>query len=251
VSALAQAVRYLTIVPFPAGRLPTGTETPASLGAAAVWFPFVGLAIGVVVAFVERGTGRIFPPLLAGLIAVVTWKLLTGGLHLDGLADCLDGLGGHDAEHRLAIMRDSRIGAFGAMGLILVLLLDVGTLAEIPSGQRWRVLLMAPVVGRAMPVVLATYFPSARVDGHGADFQRGLRAFASPGAFAAAALVSFVALGWAGLLALGVALLVSVVFASVMARRLKGITGDVLGGAVELAELAVLLTVTAWISLQL
>jgi len=250
VSALAHAVRYLTIIPWPDRRRPPGEGLPASLGAAAVWFPLVGLGIGAVLALVERATARIFPSLLAGLITVVVWKLLTGGLHLDGLADCLDGLGGQDVEHRLAIMRDSRIGAFGAMGLILVLLLDVGALAEIPSPQRWRVLLVAPVVGRAVPVVLAGLFPPARSDGHGADFRRGLRSFAGPLALAIAALVSLVVLGAAGMVALGTAAVVAVAFASLMVRRLKGITGDVLGGTVELAELAVLLTVTAWVSLQ-
>jgi adenosylcobinamide-GDP ribazoletransferase len=221
-----------------------------SLGAAAAWFPIVGLGLGVVLALVERATARIFPSLLAGLITIVVWKLLTGGLHLDGLADCLDGLAGRDPDHRLAIMRDSRIGAFGAMGLILVLLLDVGALAEVPSPQRWRALLVAPVVGRSAPIVLARMFLPARPDGQGADFHRGLTPIAAPVALGVAALVSLAALGAAGVLAMGVAALVSVGFTSVMARRLNGITGDVLGGAVELAELAVLLTVTAWASLR-
>lgn len=250
-NGLARAVRYLTIVSWPAGRQPPEEGPPTSLGEAAPWFPLVGLGIGVVLVLVERTTARIFPTLLAGLITVVAWKLLTGGLHLDGLADCLDSLGGLDVEHRLAIMRDSRIGAFGAMGLILVLLLDVGALAEVPSPQRWQVLLVAPVVGRAVPVVLVGFFPPARLEGHGADFSRGLRSFASPLALGIAALVSLVVLGAAGGLAMGLAALVSGAFASLMARRLKGITGDVLGATVELAELAVLLTVTAWVSLRL
>jgi adenosylcobinamide-GDP ribazoletransferase len=251
VNGLVYAVRFLTIVPWPDRGRAHGPESPGSLGAAAVWFPVVGLGIGAVLVLVERATAWIFPMLLAGLITIVAWKLLTGGLHLDGLADCLDGLAGHDVEHRLAIMRDSRIGTFGALGLVLVLLLDVGALAEVPSPQRWRVLLVAPVVGRAVPVLLAGLFPSARPDGHGFDFRRGLRPFARPLAFAVAALVSLALLGAAGALAMAVAALVSLAFASVMSRRLKGITGDVLGGAVELAELAVLLTVTAWVKLRL
>jgi adenosylcobinamide-GDP ribazoletransferase len=250
VNGLAHAVRYLTIVPWPDRRLTPDPGAPTSLGAAAPWFPLVGLGLGSVLALGERATAQIFPTLLAGLITVVAWKLLTGGLHLDGLADCLDGLAGRDVEHRLTIMRDSRIGAFGAMGLILVLLLDVGALAEVPSAQRWRVLMVAPVVGRAVPVVLAWLFPPARLDGQGADFQGGLSRLAGPMAFGVAALVSLTILGRAGLLAMGSAGLVSGAFASIMARRLNGITGDVLGGAVELAELAVLLTVTAWLSLR-
>jgi adenosylcobinamide-GDP ribazoletransferase len=251
VNDLVYAVRYLTIVPWPDRRGTVGTgHAPVALGAAAAWFPLVGLGIGVVLALVERATARIFPTLLAGLITIVVWKLLTGGLHLDGLADCLDGLAGRDVEHRLAIMRDSRIGSFGAMGLILVLLLDVGALAEVSPPHRWRVLVVAPVIGRAIPVVLARLFPPARPDGQGADFRRGLRPLAGPLALGVATLVALGVLGAVGVVAMGVAALVSVAFASVMVRRLNGITGDVLGAAVELAELAVLLTVTAWVSLR-
>src|SRR5262245_46438983 len=112
---LSVAARYLTIVPLPE-RVNAGAE---ALGRSAAWFPVVGLAIGLAVAAVEQVGARAFPPLLASLLTVTAWKLVTGGLHLDGLADCLDGLAGRDAQHRLAIMRDSRIGAFGAVGLIL------------------------------------------------------------------------------------------------------------------------------------
>src|SRR5436309_1201627 len=108
-----------------------------SLGRAAGWFPVVGLGLGLVLVGVERVTSVLFPSLLAALLTVTAWKVLTGGLHLDGLADCLDGLVGRDAEHRLSIMRDSRIGAFGAIGLILFLLLEIAAVAELPAGLRW------------------------------------------------------------------------------------------------------------------
>jgi len=121
VSSLRLAVRYLTILPLP-GHRHAGV---AGLGAAAAWFPIVGLGIGAILVAVEWLTARFFPPLLGALLTVTAWKLVTGGLHLDGLADCLDGLGGGDAEHRLAIMRDSSIGALGAIGLILFLLLEI------------------------------------------------------------------------------------------------------------------------------
>ena len=127
VSGLLAAARYLTIVPFPGpGHAPAET-----LGRTAAWFPVVGAGLGLVLAGAERLGSSAFPPLLAALLTVTLWKLLTGGLHLDGLADCLDGLSGRDPAHRLAIMRDSRIGSFGAVGLILLLLLEVATLAEV------------------------------------------------------------------------------------------------------------------------
>jgi adenosylcobinamide-GDP ribazoletransferase len=149
------ALRYLTIVPIPGA--PPSREGP---GAAAAWFPVVGLAIGALLVLVDRVTTGLFAPLLAALLTVTAWKLVTGGLHLDGVADCIDGLVGTDAAHRLAIMRDSRIGAFGAVGLILFLLLEVAAVSGIDAGMRWRALLVAPVVGRAMSPLMARMFPA-------------------------------------------------------------------------------------------
>ena len=99
-TGFVRAVRYLTIVPMP-GRPSAG---PGEIGQAALWFPVVGLILGITLAGVDFVTARLFPGLLGALLTVTAWKLLTGGLHLDGLADCLDGLVGRDREHRLAIM---------------------------------------------------------------------------------------------------------------------------------------------------
>ncbi|MBI2217634.1 MAG: adenosylcobinamide-GDP ribazoletransferase [Candidatus Rokubacteria bacterium] len=240
---LLAATRYLTIVPVP-GASRGGLE---SVGRAAPWFPVVGLFIGAVLLLVEGATAWLFPPLLASLLVVTAWKLLTGGLHLDGLADCLDGLVGHDPAHRLAIMRDSRIGAFGAIGLILFLLLEVAALAEIGRVERWRALVAAPVIGRAVPALLGRLFPPARSDGQGAAFRGALVSAAAPIGIAVAALVAVLALGAFGVVALAVALLAACGLAGFLVTRLGGITGDVLGAAVEIAELAVLLTVAAWV----
>jgi adenosylcobinamide-GDP ribazoletransferase len=247
VTGLARAVRYLTIVPVPGHPSRPGlTDSLDDLGRAAAWFPIVGFGLGLGLAAVERITTRLFPPLLVGLLTIAAWKLLTGGLHLDGLADCLDGLAGRDAEHRLAIMRDSRIGAFAAIGLILVLLVDVAALAEIAEDRRWRVLVIAPAVGRAAPLALARLFPPARRDGQGARFQasmgRGAAAFAAALVF----LVASVTLGWSGLVSCLVGLLAAILVGWQLSSRLGGITGDVLGAAVEVTELGVLLTVAAW-----
>jgi adenosylcobinamide-GDP ribazoletransferase len=241
VSGLVLAVRYLTIVPVP-GRAHGGLR---ALGGAAAWFPVVGAGIGLALVAVDLVVTRVFPPLLAALLVVTAWKLVTGGLHLDGLADCLDGLVGRDREHRLAIMRDSRIGAFGAVGLILFLLLVVAAVSELTPGTRWRALLAAPVLGRATPAVLAALFPAARHDGHGADFRAGLGRLAAPLGGAVALAVAVLALGPAGIVAGAAALLVAVALGAVLVRRLGGITGDALGAAVEMAELAVLLTASA------
>jgi adenosylcobinamide-GDP ribazoletransferase len=169
VYGLVTAARYLTILPLPGGRREHGP-----LGAAAAWFPVVGLAVGLLVVAVERVGGRLFPNLLTAVLVVSTWKILTGGLHLDGLADCADGLMGRDPASRLAIMRDSRIGSFGAIGLVLLLALEAAAVAELDPAVRWRALLAAPAVGRAMPPLVGLLSRPARPEGHGAAFVAGL-----------------------------------------------------------------------------
>jgi adenosylcobinamide-GDP ribazoletransferase len=240
------AARYLTVVPIPGAAL--SREGP---GAAAAWFPVVGLAIGVLLVLVERVTSALFAPLLAALLTVTAWKLVTGGLHLDGVADCIDGLVGHDPAHRLAIMRDSRIGAFGAVGLILFLLLEVAAVSGIDGGLRWRALLVAPVVGRAMSPLMARMFPATSPglqtpsSGHGARFRAELGPMAPAVASAFAFVVALGLLGAWGVLALVLAAVLTTLIGAFMTRRLGGVSGDVHGAAVEFSELAVLLVVAA------
>lgn len=210
----------------------------------------VGLILGITLAGVDFVTARLFPGLLGALLTVTAWKLLTGGLHLDGLADCLDGLVGRDREHRLAIMRDSRIGTFGAVGLILFLMLEIVTVAELPPAVRWRALIAVPTLARALPPVLARCFPSARPVGQGAAFIAGVGALAAPLAVILAVLVAAVALRVPGVAALGAALVVGFAVGWFQSRRLGGLTGDVFGAVVELAELSALLTVLAWLSVR-
>jgi adenosylcobinamide-GDP ribazoletransferase len=242
VTGLVVAARYLTIVPLP-GVVPGRAD---SLGRAAVWFPAIGLGIGAVLVGAERVTAVLFPSLLAALLTVTAWKLLTGGLHLDGLADCLDGLAGRDAEHRLAIMRDSRIGAFGAIGLILFLLLEVVAVAELPSGVRARALLVVPVIARATPPLLVRLFPAAKSEGLGAAFGASVSGWAVPTALAIALVVALAALHAVAVPVFTISVLGALALTRFFAARLSGITGDVLGAGIEVAELAGLLTVSAW-----
>ena len=233
------AARYLTIVPIP-GVAPS-REGP---GAGAAWFPVVGLAIGALLVLVDRAASALFAPLLAALLTVTAWKLVTGGLHLDGVADCLDGLVGVDPGQRLAIMRDSRIGAFGAVGLILFLLLEVAAVSGIDAHMRWRALLVAPVVGRAMSPLMARMFP-ATSSGHGARFREDLGTAGPVVATAIAFVVAIGILGAWGVLALVLGVILMTVIGAFMTQRLGGVSGDVHGAAVEFTELAVLLVAAA------
>lgn len=240
------AVRYLTIVPLPG----SARIVAHDLGRAAVWFPVVGLAIGAAAVLADRVATFLFPTLLSALLTVTVWKLLTGGLHLDGLADSLDGLVGRDPEHRLAIMRDSRIGAFGALGLILFLLLEIAALAELRGALRWQVLLAAPALARSMPLLIGRLFPPARREGHGASFQASLSAKSAAVGLAVGLAVTVASLGAPGIAAALAGMAAALGFARLLAARLAGVTGDVLGASIEVCELAVLLTVAAWAHLR-
>lgn len=235
--SLILAVRFLTIVPVP-GREASG---PGALGRAAWWFPVVGLALGACLAAADRVLRFAFPPLLAAILLLAVWKILTGGIHLDGLADAIDGIAGRDPERRIAIMRDSRIGVFGAAGLVLCLLMFLGALDALPAGRRPALLLLAPAVGRLSPLLIGPLFPPATPgEGAGASFLEGLSPWAIPVHVAALWGVAALLLGpWAGLL-LSLALGAVLVWAVFLAARLSGLTGDGLGSSVELGELVVL-----------
>src|SRR5262249_43454290 len=167
VSSLVLAVRFLTVVPIP-GR---DVDPREALGRAAWWFPVIGLALGMVLAAADRALQAVGSPMLAAALVIALWKAATGAIHLDGLADCLDGLAGHDRVRRLAIMQDSRIGVFGAVGLTFYLLIAFVGLSETPAAARGRMLLVAPVVGRLAPLVIAPRFRPAKPDlGTGAPF---------------------------------------------------------------------------------
>jgi adenosylcobinamide-GDP ribazoletransferase len=238
IASLILAVRFLTVVPVP-GREEDGR---GALGRAAWWFPVVGFALGVALLALDRVLQIGFSPMLSALLVLSVWKVVTGAMHLDGLADCLDGLGGRDRPERLAIMRDSRIGAFGAVGLIIYFLTVLVSLAEIPGGARGRVLLLAPTVGRLAPLLIGPRFRAASPGhGSGAAFLESMSPWAGPVNLVATCALSAWLLGRSGpVLVLGSLVAVSI-WSVFLVQRFGGLTGDVLGSGVELGELAILL----------
>jgi adenosylcobinamide-GDP ribazoletransferase len=240
--SLILALRFLTIAPVP-GREAAG---PSALGRAAWWFPVVGLLVGSALAIAARAADALFPPLVAAALLVTGWKVATGGIHLDGLADCLDGLAGRDPARRLAIMRDSRIGVFGAAGLILLCLLAVTALAALSASLRLRVLLLAPVIGRVAPLLAGAWLvPATPGQGLGAAFAAGLSRWAGPAHVIVVGALAAWLLGIGGLAIAAAAWSLALLAAGFVARRLGGVTGDVLGAVVEVAELGTLLGAAA------
>lgn len=208
-------------------------------GRAAVWYPLVGLVIGVMTWLTWKGTMLVFPSLVAGVLTLVVWVALTGGLHLDGLADCCDGLLVSAApERRLEIMKDPHVGAFGVTGLMLVLFLKAAALTSLTAVSSLGILLAASL-GRWC-ILLMAQLPLARPSGMGADFALGFRrSFLIWGAILPLGIAIF--LGIRG----GVALLAGIGAAALVMRlamfRIGGVTGDVFGMVVEVVEVIVLL----------
>ena len=228
------AVQFLTRIPVPRGEY--------RLEAALVWMPAVGLALGGLLAVVDLALRWLMvPSLLESAILVVVLLAITGGLHADGLMDTCDAAFGHATpERRLEIMRDPRVGAFGVMGLVSVLLLKVAALDALSIG-RLQLLVLAPTVGRWAIVLLAVLFPYGREQGLGAP----LKAAATPRAMLVASVVPLaacIAAGPVGLVAGGVAIFVAYAVGRSLMTLLPGLTGDCYGAACELSETLVWLT---------
>lgn len=240
--ALLTAIGFLTRVPV-GHLLPS---EPADLGRALAFFPLVGLLLGALLAASERALRGHLP---ADLIAVALTALLTaltGGLHLDGVADVFDGLGGGrgDRARTLEIMRDSRIGALGAAALQLTVLAKLFALRTLlqsePSASVW----LFPLVARACAVPLVVCFPYARAAGLGAAFHAHGRVMHVLWA-AAFTTIALLFTDRRVVLATLVALSAALLLAWLLQRRLGGLTGDVYGAAIELAEVAFLWIVAA------
>jgi adenosylcobinamide-GDP ribazoletransferase len=227
------AIAFLTVVPVRLRRAPP-------LGAAAAWFPAIGAAVGAVAGAVGYLARPALGATVAAILAVAVLVVFTGALHQDGLADCADGLGarGGGAERRLAVMRDSSIGTFGALALGVWLLLLVSALAGLGRTDALAALVVAGALGRWAALLHALGAPPARRDGLGAAF--GVSAGAVAVATVVAAAVALGLAGVDGLGALGVAAVVAALVSAGSRRALGGRTGDTLGATVALTEASVL-----------
>lgn len=227
---------------LPAGRL---AEPAPAMGAAAWAFPLVGLVVGLIGAGAHWAALALgLGPVLAALLALAAMVLATGALHLDGLADFADGMGGgRDRAHVLEIMRDSRIGSYGVIALVLVLGAMAAVLARLPAERVLPSLLLAAVASRLAMLMVLDLLAPARADGLGRMAMGAGKGAWVPGALVAAALALW--LGPAALAGLAAGGLAALWVARIARARIGGQTGDVLGASQVAAELGCLLGLAA------
>ncbi len=244
--SLVAALRFLTILPLP-GRM--GTDS-GHLAAAVPFFPLVGLMIGLACVVPAWLLHLFLPPAVAAVLVTTLLFVVSGGLHLDGLADTADGLfSARSRDRMLAIMRDSRIGAMGVIALTIHLLLKVSALASLDPDRLLSATLLMPVAGRCAILFMMALLPYARPEGGLGTlfYTRRSRMVGVWGIFFFSGC-AVLAAGGRGLAVAGSTLFLLALFALFLNKRLGGATGDTLGAACELAELGVALafSATAW-----
>jgi adenosylcobinamide-GDP ribazoletransferase len=242
------ALGYFTRVPVPRW---VGFE-PAWLNAAARYFPLVGALIGGLAALVYLVALRVFPPGVAVLLSMAATLLATGAFHEDGLADCCDAFGGaYKREDVLRIMHDSRIGAFGAIGLVVALALKWQTLAALPPLRAATLMIAGHAASRVFAISYLVSLDYVRAEGKAKPVAQRM----SMAALLCACAFGLPWLFWpalpdwrAGIATLAVLALLRVALGRYFVKRIGGYTGDCLGFAQQVFEIAIYLVGLAWIS---
>jgi adenosylcobinamide-GDP ribazoletransferase len=238
------ALQFLTILPLPRSLAPD----EQALGRAVPLFPVVGLGIGVAVALMDWGLGRIFPVAVTSVFAVILLIAVSGALHIDGLADTADGFfSSRPRERILEIMRDSRTGPMGVAAIVCAVALKIALVASVSGPSRAWVLLLTPVAGRSALLVQLALLPYARPEGLAGIFHRNRSRSHAFWALTFLIIAGGLAGGFPGLTAGVVSFLFALLFAAYVRRRIGGLTGDTLGASCELTELVPALVASAWI----
>ncbi len=232
------AWRFLTIIPLPGAM---GTDRK-SLARSLPFFPLIGILIGLIMSRTAYLAWHILPPVVAAVILTFAMLAISGGFHLDGLADSADGLfSARPREQKLTIMRDSRIGAMGVIALIMVILVKVSCLATMGMERAMLAAFLMPLAGRSLMVFSMTLAPYIRKQGAASLF------YTTPAKLRKIAIWAGVVL-YAGawysghtkaLAAILTALLATLLWTGYCRLKLGGATGDTLGACCEIAEMMV------------
>ena len=233
------ALQFLTRLPVP--RSLNSSET--DIGKAAAFFPLVGVIVGGSAALVFVVLQRVLPLPASVFCAIVFAAFITNGFHEDGLADSFDGFGGGWTKDRvLEIMRDSRIGTYGTLALIFVILGKFNFLSLLPQEQIWRWLIVAHTASRWTTLPLCAWLPYAREEGQGKLVAKQVGTLEIVTA-TVTLLVTFILIPWRPALAVFLVIsLVTLLSGFYFRTRLQGITGDCLGATNQITEVGLYIT---------
>lgn len=247
VSIFLLAMQFMTRLPTPQ----IGSFSTDRLTAATRYYPLAGVIVGMIVGGVFYAANLAFPPLIAVLLSTASGLLLTGAFHEDGLADTFDGIGGGRARDRaLEIMKDSRIGVFGAAALILALAIKVAALAALEAQAVIVALIAAHGLSRFSSVVVIATSRYVRLEGGGKHTSDGI----SAAGIVVAALTALLCLAGMGYFLTPAAALCAaaglcaghVLMRATFERKLGGYTGDTLGAVQQTSEIGIYLGLVAW-----
>ena len=232
------ALQFLTVLPIELKRIPTAKQNGQSL----LFYPLVGLLIGLILFGLSILLVKL-PIILVAIIILVIWIWLTGGLHLDGLADTADAwVGGFgDRERTLKIMKDPSCGPIGVLSLVIVCLLKFSALYVLLQQQLSAFLILIPMLGRSVPLFLFLTTRYVRENGLGRSITDSIPKTLAWMVFVIT-LALLCAFRWMGLVALISCLLLLVYLRFLFIKRIGGITGDTVGAAIELSETGLILT---------
>jgi adenosylcobinamide-GDP ribazoletransferase len=243
------AFRFLTVIPLPFRRQPA----PEEVGRSVVFFPVVGLIIGLLLAGVYFVLDFFLPRTVTAALIMVGMVLINGALHIDGFIDTCDGLAGNKpAEERWKVMKDSRVGAFGVVGAGLLFLVQYASLISLPNNKVvYTALILLPVLSRWSMVYGIMAYPYAKPEGLGTLFKQ----YAKWSDFWIGTVITLVIAelaGWwmglgfiylAGLFIMAVVWLVNVCWSAYLNKKFAGLTGDSYGAVNEVSEVMILIAV--------
>lgn len=238
---LKLSIGFFTRIP-----LPDDEDHRGDLANAAITFPIAGFLIGALLATIWLIADYFLPALPAAAIAIAAGLVLTGALHEDGLSDCADGLGGNVSKERaLEIMRDSRIGTYGAAALIITIGLRWSGLASLDMWFGFSALIIAHMTGRAAITVPMYFSKYARKEGLGKSVSNGIDINQFSLTLLIPILISFLIAGWQGLLAVVVSMVAAWLVTKWLDNKIGGYTGDGLGAVEQISEITALLVIVA------
>lgn len=235
------ALQFLTIIPITNKKVIENDK----LSFATIYFPLVGLVLGLILVGINHLLSSLYlEQLLINVILIVSLIILTGGLHLDGLADTFDALSSRkDKPEMLKIMRDSHIGTMGVLSLIIIILIKLSVLFSLNVAIKNVSLIMMCVLSRYSLVFSMFLFPYARQEGKAKVFIEGMNLKIILLATIITLICSIILLKLKGLIVFILAVFFAFLLGKFITKKIGGVTGDILGAINELAEVFILLTI--------